>query len=132
MRPLLYSLLLALFQLIPAMAAGAVEATQAEAETATMPEPGPSQGHALRGLPLPEKKAFPITHLGVGARLDAGSPLYDKKSVYAFTDLGFMCNVSPRVALGGTLYAGGDDYRLRIGPKARFRYWVSREVSIDF
>lgn len=127
MRPLVYCLLLALVELTPAMAA----ATRAEPETAGVLEPTPSQGHALRGLPLPEKRAFPITHLGVGVRLDAGSPLYEKKSVYAFTDLGFMRNVSPHVALGGTLYAGGDDYRLRIGPKARFRYWMSREVSID-
>jgi hypothetical protein len=63
--------------------------------------------------------------------VDAGSPLYIKRGPYAFVDLGVMRNVSPHVAVGGTFYAGGDDYRVRVGAKARVRYWLSPEISID-
>jgi hypothetical protein len=63
--------------------------------------------------------------------VDAGSPLYTKRSAHVFTDLGVMRNVSRHVAVGGTFYAGGDEDRVRVGPKARVRYWLSREVSIE-
>ena len=86
---------------------------------------------AMTSGPLPNTRSFMITHLGIAARVDAGSPLYNKGDAYALADLGWMRNVSQRFAVGGDMYVGGDDYRLRFGPKLRLRYWVSRAVSVD-
>ena len=89
------------------------------------------RSHAMTSGPLPNTRSFMITQAGIAARVDAGSPLYNKGGMYALTDLGWMRNVSQRLAVGGDMYVGGDDYRLRLGPKLRFRYWVSRTVSVD-
>jgi hypothetical protein len=94
-------------------------------------QPSAPRSFAMSSGPLPGTRSFMITQVGVAARVDAGSPLYNKGDAYAFADLGWMRNVSRRLAVGGNMYVGGDDYRLRFGPKLRLRYWVSRAVSVD-
>lgn len=88
-------------------------------------------GFKFMGVPLPETHWFLVTHVGVAARLDEGSSLYEKSGAYVLADLGAMRNIGEEWAVGANLYVGADDYRSRVGPKARLRYWMNRTTSID-
>ena len=88
-------------------------------------------GLALIGRPIPETKAFIISQIGLLAYTNAGTSSFTKGDAILTGDFGFMRNVSRRVAVGANVYLGGDDYRFRLGPKARVRYWASRIVSVD-
>jgi len=81
--------------------------------------------------PLARCRWFALSQAGVAARLDAGPGIYEKKSPYVLLDYGAMKNVADRVALGGNLYVGGDDYRARFGAKARLRYWATSYLALD-
>jgi hypothetical protein len=96
------------------------------------PAPPPGRGSWLNPRPLPDARWFPLLQFGLAARVDAGSPLYETGSAYGLGDIGVMRNMNERVALGGGLYVGADDYRVRLGPKARIKYWISQDVSVDF
>lgn len=88
-------------------------------------------GLSFTGRPWPGARWFLVTHSGLAARVDAGSPLYEKGKAYALADFGAMRNLGERWAVGGNLYVGADDRRLRFGPKARLRYWLGSAHSID-
>ncbi len=87
------------------------------------------------GRPLP-CRSFPVTEIGYAHRLDntlslhGGSPQVH----YLNGEVGWMFNRSPRMALGGTLFAGAlVDYafEFRPGIKARLRYWIGRRTGLD-
>ena len=96
-------------------------------------------GHAqtcFRGRPLPACRSFALLELGYAHRLGAaptatgGSPQVH----YLNGELGWMFNRSPRLSIGGTLFAGGlvdYDFELRPGLKARARYWLGDRTALD-
>jgi len=87
-------------------------------------------GLTFTGHRAPRSRWFLVTHTGVAARVDGGS-IYTRKPAYLLVDFGAMRNVTGRLALGGNLYLGADDYRSRFGPKARVRYWLGDNDAVD-
>jgi len=86
---------------------------------------------SFKERPLPERRWFFLTHTGVAARIDAGSALYPRSAAYALLDYGALRNISERWGIGGNLYLGADDRRVRFGVKGRMRRWVTRDVALD-
>ena len=119
------NLILAHAFLIGLIAAGPVRAGESVAPSSS------PRGLSFTGKPLPETRWFLITHAGLALRVDEGSPLYERSDAYILTDFGAMRNVGKRWAVGANLYVGADDYRSRVGPKARVRYWLGRETAVD-
>jgi len=85
----------------------------------------------FRGAPLPEKKSFPLFQAGVLARFD-DAPNQDESKLSAVLDMGWMTNVSPKVALGGTVGVASDFTYSRIALKARLRRWLGDGTALDF
>jgi hypothetical protein len=96
-------------------------------------------GHAqtcFAGRPLPGCRSFPILELGYAHRLDGGPTATGATPQvhYLNGELGWAFNRSPRLALGGALFAGAlVDYafELRPGLKARARYWLGARTGLD-
>jgi hypothetical protein len=88
------------------------------------------------GRPLPSCRSFPVTEIGYAHRLDK-TPLRtggEPQVHYLNGEVGWMFNRSPRLALGGTFFAGAlVDYafEFRPGLKARARYWISPHTGLD-
>lgn len=83
----------------------------------------------FRGRPLPEQQRFHLLQAGVMRRIDSTD---EGEEPYVGTiDLGTMKNVTPAVALGGTLALVADANYVRIGLKPRLRRWLSRTISLD-
>jgi len=85
----------------------------------------------LRGQPLPGMKHFLMVQAGVLVRAD--DHLDGEEDSHGYFDVGAMKNVSPKVALGGTIGAVSDgrDYD-RIAIKPRVRTWLGRGYAFDF
>jgi hypothetical protein len=88
------------------------------------------------GRPLPGCRSFPITEIGYAHRLDktpfatGGEPQVH----YFNAEVGWMFNRSPRLAIGGTVFAGAlVDYafEFRPGVRARVRYWIDPRTGVD-
>ena len=98
-------------------------------------EIGPRQRHisalTWRGRPLAETRSFMITEFGVLARIDDYPYGGDDSRIQFSFDLGWMKNISPRDAVGGSGYAVVSDPTTRLGLRARYRRWLSRGSSID-
>jgi len=88
------------------------------------------------GRPLPACRSFPITELGYAHRLDK-TPLVtggDPQVHYFNSEVGWMFNRSPRLAIGGAFFAGAlVDYafEFRPGVKGRVRYWINDRTGLD-
>jgi hypothetical protein len=87
-----------------------------------------------RGHPLPECKSFLITEFAFLWRLAENTD--SRRSLpqdrwYGAWELGWMRNINPKFALGGTVYAGADNDGARLGLKARGRWWINRVVGLD-
>jgi hypothetical protein len=88
------------------------------------------------GRPLPGCRSFPITEIGYAHRLDKAPSATggDPQVHYLNGEVGWMFNRSPRLAIGGTFFAGAlVDYafEFRPGVKARVRYWIDRRTGLD-
>ncbi|HET9250555.1 MAG TPA: hypothetical protein VFP58_00390 [Candidatus Eisenbacteria bacterium] len=77
---------------------------------------------------LPEKKVFPLLQAGILARFD-DPPNGDSKNHWF--DVGALVNLSPKVALGGTIGIATDYDYSRINFKARLRRWLNKGLAID-
>jgi hypothetical protein len=100
------------------------------------PPPSPSPQEAwksfrFRGGPKEVCGSFALTEYCVLWRADRGSDVSADERTYESFDLGVAKNVGKAMALGGTLFAGGDGVRTQWGARARGRFWISRSVSFD-
>jgi hypothetical protein len=88
------------------------------------------------GRPLPGCRSFPITEIGYAHRLDKAPSATggDPQVHYLNGEVGWMFNRSPRLAIGGTAFAGAlVDYafEFRPGVKGRVRYWIDPRTGFD-
>jgi hypothetical protein len=90
----------------------------------------------LRGAPLPKCRWFVLFEIGYSHRVNAdtlaggGSPQVH----YLSGEVGWLHNVSTRVAVGGSFFSGAlVDYafQYRPGLKLRARYWLNAAQSLD-
>ena len=90
----------------------------------------------LRGAPLPKCRSFVVFEIGYSHRINAvtlaegGSPQVH----YLSGDVGWLRNVSPRLAGGASLFSGAlvdFAFQYRPGLKLRARYWLNSEQSLD-
>ena len=86
---------------------------------------------ALRGRPLAWQAGFPLLQGGILACVKDHNAYGGDEGV-AITDVGYMRNIAPRSAIGGTISLVGNGDYLRIGVKPRVRHWMSRTTSVDF
>lgn len=95
-----------------------------------------AQQHSLtwRGAPLAKTKSFLITEFGYGLRISKSPtpPVGDNRNFHLEWEFGYMRNVRPNWAVGGTGYFSADDEGARAAIKARVRRWISPGVGLDF
>jgi hypothetical protein len=89
-----------------------------------------SAGVGRQGRPLPDQRAFTITEVGAYRLLDE-DPISGGGDLEFVCDVGRMWNVSPKHALGGTVFAELGGNHQRGGARMRWRYWLARRVSTD-
>lgn len=89
-----------------------------------------SAGVGRQGRPLPEQRAFTITEVGGYYLLDE-NPISGGNELELVGDVGRMWNVSPKHALGATLFSELGGRHVRGGARVRWRYWLGRRVSTD-
>ena len=77
----------------------------------------------FRSRRLPDKKMFPITQAGLLQRFNS-PPNASESSRNHWFDVGAMVNLSPKLALGGTVGIATDYNFTRITAKARLRRWL--------
>ena len=114
-----------------AVAAAGLVAGSAIAQTA--PASGSAGRGCFRGGPLPACSSFWITEAGYALQATGQTGQYesgDGGKYLVSLDFGGMKNVSPRIAVGGTIAAGtiGGVY---LAAKPRIRYWFSNDWSGD-
>lgn len=81
---------------------------------------------------LPDKKVFPVIQAGLLARFD-DPPNGGESSKNHWFDVGALVNLSPNVALGGTIGVATDYDYTRITAKARLRRWLNdKGLALDF
>jgi len=89
-----------------------------------------SKAGCFRGKPSPQCQSFWITEIGLGFRLN--NQQYDQYgTARLYVDFGYMKNVSPRDAWGGTLFASTEDERAQMGLRLRYRRWLSSKSALD-
>ena len=100
-----------------------------QGDTTPSPHEGQRRIPALtwRGHPRAETRSFLITEFGILVRIDDRHAGEMAPSL----DLGWMKNISERGAVGFTGYVLFSDPTTRLGPRARYRRWLSRKTSID-
>jgi hypothetical protein len=79
----------------------------------------------FRGRPLPDMKFFPLAQAGLLVRVNGVS------ENPAWCDVGVMVNVSPKIALGGTLGLVSDFSYTRFVIKPRLRTWLGKGFALD-
>jgi hypothetical protein len=75
---------------------------------------------------LQECRSFWITEVGVAT----GGVSY-RRSSYITWEVGHMVNVSPRLALGGTLVTAYNMDHAGVGAKVRARWWLGPKLSVE-
>ncbi len=105
----------------------------------TLSQAEESEGKSLcwRGQPLPKCKSFLITEFGIYyrlARTPKPSVSANKNHWWLAGDLGWMKNISPKYAVGGTFFVGAnpEDDLWRLGIRAKVRHWLRPNLSFDF
>jgi hypothetical protein len=94
--------------------------------------PAHVHSHALcwRGHPPPECRSFIVTEFGVFTRLDDDPFLISDPGIAFTFELGYMRNISPRESIAVGVWARLEDSS-RHALRARYRRWLSRNMSID-
>lgn len=105
------------------------------------PDSAPPPGSCFRGRPLPRCRSFWITEASYSWRVGGSSFNYSDVFVlprlqdldgHFSWDVGYMKNVDPRQAFGGTVMAGTGDAGIRLAAKGRYRLWLDdRQNSVD-
>ena len=91
-----------------------------------------AQGSSFfRSRVWPDKRAYPIVQAGILARFN-DPPNQGESSRNHWFDAGGMANLSPKLALGGTLGVATDYDWTRITAKARLRRWFGNGLALDF
>ncbi len=91
----------------------------------------PKKKFSFNPKPLSECKSFLITECGFSYGLDKRS---GQTNLGLFTwELGYMVNRDEHSAIGGTVFISSetDRIRIRLGLKGRYRYWLSKDQSLD-
>jgi hypothetical protein len=92
----------------------------------------PTSGFTFRPHPLPRSRSFAVFDLGVAYRLNEGRGFFESDNRACFSlDLGYMRNLSPKNAVGFSLYGSTDERAERGGIRARYRRWVSPHLGVD-
>jgi len=94
-------------------------------------EPAPAQGAPLcyRARPRPACSAFVFTNFG--AYLVLSQDGTNDTPFREVADWGFMANVTPRDAVGASVFASLDRLGFVVGPAVRYRRWLSSAASLD-
>jgi hypothetical protein len=72
---------------------------------------------------------FAITELTVLRRFESPTP---EERYYVSLDAGAAHNITARLSIGGSAFAAGDNSdRAQYGLRARFRYWLGQNASVD-
>lgn len=95
------------------------------------PHPTKWKSFRFRGGPKEVCGWFALTEFSYLWRWDAGSDVSHDEKNYVSFDLGAAKNLDRAMALGGTLFVGGDGQRSQFGARARVRFWISRAISFD-
>ncbi len=88
--------------------------------------PGPSSRYGPRSI----TKSVGITEMGAWGRI--GGPEERKRSFDFVFDLGRLYNAGARTGVGGSFFVGFGEGSAELGVRARFRYWLRGESSLDF
>jgi hypothetical protein len=78
--------------------------------------------------PFPQCRKHWLTEAGLSVRLD---PHPGTESVAATLELGHMVNLSPRSALGASVFLRGGEPVGGIGFRPRYRRWLTSSLSLD-
>jgi outer membrane murein-binding lipoprotein Lpp len=103
----------------------------ANQESATSQMVVPKKRFSFKPKPLSECKSFLITEFGLAYGLDKPS---DRTNLGLITwEFGYMVNRDEHSAIGGTVFISseGDRPQVRFGLKGRYRYWLSKDQSLD-
>ena len=92
-------------------------------------EPAPAQGAPLcyRARPRPACSAFVFTNFG--AYLVLSQDGTNDTPFREVADWGFMANVTPRDAVGASVFASLDRLGFVVGPAVRYRRWLDRKST---
>ncbi|HET9940783.1 MAG TPA: hypothetical protein VFR25_06755 [Candidatus Eisenbacteria bacterium] len=75
---------------------------------------------------------FGVTELTVLRRLNEDERHASEERYYLSFDGGAAHNVTSRISIGGSLFAGGDGSdRTHFGLRGRLRYWLGKSASVD-
>jgi hypothetical protein len=106
---------------------GQVDTQQSETSHKVVPK----KRFSFKPKPLSECKSFLITEFGLAYGLDKPS---DRTNLGLITwEFGYMVNRDEHSAIGGTVFISseGDRPQIRFGLKGRYRYWLSKDQSLD-
>ncbi len=94
-------------------------------------EPALAQGAPLcyRARPRPACSAFVFTNFGAYLVLSRDGT--NDTPFREVADWGFMANVTPRDAVGASVFASLDRLGFGLGPAVRYRRWLSSTASLD-
>lgn len=89
----------------------------------------------FRGRPQSECTSFFITEFAYLKRLarddKPNTDASNDKDFYFLAEVGWMKNLNPKTAVGGTLSWGFDDDNSRVALKPRYRRWLTRRMNLD-
>ena len=94
-------------------------------------EPAPAQDAPLcyRARPRPACSAFVLTNFGAYLVLSRDGT--NDTPFREVADWGFMANVTPRDAVGASVFASLDRLGFGLGPAVRYRRWLSSAAALD-
>jgi len=94
-------------------------------------EPAPAQGAPLcyRARPRPACSAFVFTNFGAYLVLSRDGT--NDTPFREVADWGVMANVTPRDAVGASVFASLDRLGFVVGPAVRYRRWLSSAAALD-
>ena len=83
----------------------------------------------LRARPKPECSGFALTNAGVYVVF--GDNRGGETALRGLLDYGFMANLNPRDAVGGSVFASLDRDGVAVGPSIRYRRWLTPTSSLE-
>jgi len=81
----------------------------------------------FRGRPAPHCESYLVTEFALAHRFHTS---WSESPWVLQWELGALVNRGDHAALGGSVTVGGTD-PLRVGVKARFRYWLGSKAALD-
>ncbi len=90
--------------------------------------PDEQSGFCLRPQSLPKCKSFLVLDLAISYQLEDS---YSDDQAVGSLDLGYMRNLSPKNAIGGSFVGVSGQSTERLGFRGRYRRWLSGSVGLD-